>query len=520
MHEFFSWTGRLATLMMVAVTTCATVAHATDPETYFREAQGAIEARRAVKPVKRPARNVILFVGDGMDVTTVTAARIFDGQSRGEPGEENVLSFERFPHLALSKTYTTNAQTSDSAGTMSAMVTGVKTKSGVISLTDAAEYDRCEGSEAARIATIGERAEIAGLSVGVVTTTRLTHATPAAVYAHSPNRNWERDTNLPEEAIAGGCKDIAQQLLEFSSVSGVDVALGGGRSNFLTIDDVDPEYPTQKGGRRDGRNLTAEWAAQSSNHKYVWSTEQFAAIDVKSRPKVLGLFEPSHMQYEADRGGDTAGEPSLAEMTAKAIEILAANKRGYFLMVEGGRIDHAHHAGNAARALKDTQALADAVRVATEMTGEDETLIIVTADHGHTLSLQGYPVKNSPILGLATATYGEADEVSEDGFARAGDKKRYTTLGYANGPGSILYGQKADDGGRVEPTSEAVADLNYRQQAAIPSQSETHGGQDVAIYAKGPQAYLFDGVVEQNYIFHVIDGALRLESKIGKARSR
>ncbi len=489
-----------------------------DPETYFSEARQAIEARKEVKPITRSARNVILFVGDGMDVTTVTATRIFDGQSRGEPGEENILSFEAFPHVALSKTYTTNAQTSDSAGTMTAMVTGVKTKSGVISLTDAADFNVCAGSETARISTLGERAKLAGLSVGVVTTTRLTHATPAAIFSHSPNRNWERDTNLTEEALAGGCVDIGRQLIEFSAGEGVDLALGGGRSNFLTIDDVDPEYPAQKGGRRDGRNLAEEWASRSPMHRYVWSKTEFDAIKPKSGAKVLGLFEPSHMQYEADRATDTAGEPSLAEMTAKAIELLSENREGYFLMVEGGRIDHAHHGGNAARALRDTQAFAEAVRVASDMTNEKETLIVVTADHGHTLSLQGYPAKGTPILGLATATYGEGDELPEDGFARAGDKKRYTTLNYANGPGSILYGEKADDGGRIEPTAEAVADINYRQQAAIPSPSETHGGQDVAIYARGPHAYLFDGVVEQNYIFHVMDGALRLERKINGTR--
>ncbi len=516
MQKLLSCAGFLAAFGNVSLTSVS--AQVSDPDTYFSEAREAIEARKAVKRITRPARNVILFVGDGMDVTTVTAARIFDGQSRGEPGEENILSFERFPHVALSKTYTTNAQTSDSAGTMTAMVTGVKTKSGVISLTDAAEFNVCEGSEAARISTVGERAKLAGLSVGVVTTTRLTHATPAAVFAHSPNRNWERDTNLTEEALAGGCVDIARQLIEFSSGNGIDLALGGGRSNFLTIEDVDPEYPTQKGGRRDGRNLAAEWASRSPMHRYVWSKAAFDAIDPQSGAKVLGLFEPSHMQYEADRGADKAGEPSLADMTAKAIELLSGNRDGYFLMVEGGRIDHAHHAGNAARALTDTQAFAEAVRVASEMTNEKDTLIVVTADHGHTLSLQGYPAKGTPILGLATATYGEADELPEDGFARAGDKKRYTTLNYANGPGSILYGEKAEDGGRIEPTSEAVADLNYRQQAAIPSPSETHGGQDVAIYALGPHAYLFDGVVEQNYIFHVMDGALRLERKIDKKR--
>ena len=87
---------------------------------YFADGQNTLSARRALKPNKKPAKNVILFVGDGMDPTTIAAARIFDGQSRGEEGEENFLSFEKFPYLAMSKTYNTNAQTPDSAGTMSA----------------------------------------------------------------------------------------------------------------------------------------------------------------------------------------------------------------------------------------------------------------------------------------------------------------------------------------------------------------------------------------------------------------
>ncbi len=477
---------------------------------YFTNGQETLAARRAIKPNTKSAKNVILFVGDGMDPTTVAAARIFDGQTRGEQGEENFLSFERFPHLAYSKTYNTNAQTPDSAGTMSAMVTGVKTKMGIISLTDAAETGVCASAKGAMIATAGELAEKAGLATGVVTTTRLTHATPAAVYSHVPDRDWERDTNLPEEAIKNGCADIARQLIEFKAGDGIDVALGGGRSNFLPIETADPEDNGAMGGRRDGRNLASEWTAKGSNRFYVWDKKGFDAIDAKTAPKLLGLFEQSHLEFEADREKDTAGEPSLAEMTAKAIEILQRDKDGFFLVVEGGRIDHAHHGGNAARALGDTQAFSLAIAAADAMTSDANTLIIVTADHGHTMSFAGYPRKGSNILGLATATLEAGD--SPDGYARAGDGKTYTTLGYANGPGNVFTGQKKG-GERHEPTESEVADLNYRQQATVPSMSETHGGQDVGIYAKGPRAYLFGGVVEQSYIFHVIDDALSLRKR-------
>jgi alkaline phosphatase len=315
---------------------------------------------------------------------------------------------------------------------------------------------------------------------------------------------------LPPEALENGCKDIARQLIEFSDGDGLEVVLGGGRSPFLPAETIDPEYEDTKGARRDGRDLTAEWTKKSNNHSYIWNREGFDAIDPATSPRALGLFEPAVMKYEADRESDAAGEPSLVEMTRKAIEILRADKDGFFLMVEGGRVDHAHHAGNAARALKEAQTFADAVAAADAMTSDKDTLIVVTADHGHTMTFAGYPRKGSDILGLVTAT--PESENQRDGFALAGDGKAYTTLGYAMGPGAILLGQQKS-GERHEPTPAEVADLNYKQQATIPNRSETHGGQDVTIYAKGPRAFLFGGVVEQSYVFHVIDDALRLRKR-------
>lgn len=482
-----------------------------ESDPWFTAAQQALAARAAIKPRKGPAKNVILFLADGMDPTTVTAARIFDGQSKGGSGEENVLSFESLPHLAMAKTYNTNAQTPDSAGTMSAIVTGVKTKIGVVSMTDAVRPGDCAGSIGSDAPTLVELAERAGLATGVISTTRLTHATPAATYAHAADRDWERDTNLSEEASAAGCRDIARQLIEFPYGDGLEVALGGGRANFLTRETPDPEYPSQTGGRADGRDLTAEWAAKSAGHVVVTDAKGFNAVGTDAR--ILGLFEPSHMQYEADRAADTAGEPSLAEMTSKAIDILSRDRDGYVLVIEGGRVDHAHHGGNAARALIDTQAFADAVAVAMAKTRAADTLIVVTADHGHTLTFSGYPKRGNDILGLVEYPEGAFEDVE----ARAADGKRYTTLGYANGPGSVLVGATAD--GRHEPRAAEVADVSYRQQAAIPAGSETHGGQDVTIYAGGPGAYLFDGTVEQNYIFHVIDHALGLRKRAARASS-
>lgn len=474
---------------------------------WFVGAQEALAARKAHKIHTGRAKNVILFVADGMDPTTVAAARIYDGQSRGEEGEENFLFFETFPHAAFSKTYTTDHQTPDSAGTMSAMVTGVKTRSGVLSISADAPRSDCAASLAAIVPTIGEQAEQAGLAVGVVSTAELTHATPGAVYAHSADRDWAADSDMPDEAKAAGCRDIARQLIEFGYGDGIDVALAGGRRKFLPADVQDPEYPDRTGRRADGRNLADEWTSKSADHVYVWNKTDFDAVS--SGAKLLGLFETSHMQFEADRAKDGAGEPSLSEMTAKAIEILSHDEDGFFLMVEAGKVDHAHHAGNAYRALTDTQAYAEAVRTAREMTSEDDTLIIVTADHGHMLSFQGYPRKGNPILGLVT----NVDENGDVVETLAEDGRPYTTLAYANGPGS-LFAKDADlSKGRPAPTQEEALGDKYLQQALIPTGGETHGGQDVPVYASGPKAHLVSGVFEQNYIYHVIADALGLDER-------
>lgn len=506
-------------LMSVSLAACATTGSTTNTaskiaatgDPWFDGAQAALDQRKAPPPVRTKAKNVILFVADGMDPATVAAARIYDGQSRGEEGEENLLSFERMPYLALAKTYTTDSQVADSAGTMSAMTTGYKTRSGVIAVKKETPLGDCAASLKAYAPTFVEIAERAGLSTGVISTARLTHATPAATYAHVPHRDWESDVDLPEGAYETGCRDIASQLIDFSYGDGVDFAMGGGRGNFLPEAANDPEDDGRKGRRKDGRNLAAEWVSKSARHAFVWNKAQFDAIDPASDPRVLGLFEMSHMEFEADRAADKAGEPSLEEMTRKAIEVLSRNDKGFVLMIEAGRVDHASHGGNAARALIDTQEYARAVAAALDMTSEKDTLIIATADHGHTLTFAGYPGKGNDILGLAA----RRDEAGNWVPLLAEDGKPYTTLGYANGPGSV-FKKGVDLKTRPIGGGEEVKGVNYLQPSLVPLGSETHGGQDVAIYASGPDAHLFSGTVEQNYIFHVIMDALRLDPQAEK----
>lgn len=430
-------------------------------------------------------RNVILFVGDGMGVSTVTAARIFAGQQQGASGEEHYLSFERFPHVALVKTYNVDMQVPDSASTMTALVTGHKTRDSVLSIGPQALRGDCAASKRHELTTLLEEAERRGLKTGLVSTARLTHATPAAAYAHAADRNWETAAAMPPSA-RDQCVDIARQLVEFPDGDGVDVALGGGRAMFLPVGMADPEDENATGSRWDGRNLVEQWLAAAPQRQVVYDQAGFAALDGSGQ--TLGLFERSHMEYEADRATDAGGEPSLAAMTRFAIESLAGDN-GYFLIVEGGRIDHAHHAGNAYRALVDTVAFADAVAVALELTNPEDTLLVVTADHSHTLTIAGYSARGNAILGFATDANGKAMTDS------AGTP--YTTLGYANGPGARRLEEE------VAPTHP-----NYLQRATHPLISETHGGEDVAAYALGVGAEGVAGVMDQHELHTVMRAAL------------
>lgn len=453
-------------------------------DSYFTAAAEQLQAQMAVEPNTRQAKNVILFVVDGLSVPTITASRIHEGQLRGVDGESNVLAFERLlPFTALSKTYTHDAQVADSAPTATAIMSGVKSLNGTIGVMQGTEVDVCASQKGQEVTSIFEQAEQAGMSTGIVSTARITHATPAAAYAKVAGRDWENDAALPDEARENGCADIAAQLIDWPAGDGFEVIMGGGRSNFMLNTQADPEDETKTGSRTDGRDLVAEWQAANEDGEYIWNKEGFDALSPDTG-KVFALFNRSHMQYEADREKDTGGEPSLAEMAVKSVEMLQGNENGFMLMVEGGRVDHAHHAGNAARALTDTIAVAEAVDAVSKIVDLDETLIVLTADHSHVFSIAGYPERNAPILGIA----GVAD-----------DGKPYTTLGYQNGPGARL------DEPRADLTDVDTTDIDFLQQALVPlGESETHAGDDVAIFAQGPWAHLFHGVVEQNLIYHVV----------------
>lgn len=480
--------------------------------------RGGVEAVAARGAEPGGAKNVVLFVGDGMGISTVTAARILAGQQAGGSGEEHLLSFEHFPFTGLAKTYNVDAQTADSAGTMSAMMTGVKTDMGVFGIDEDVVRGNCASARGNRVVTALELAELAGKATGVVSTARLTHATPGATYAHTADRDWEDDSALPAEAAAAGCRDIASQFVTFrerlaerypgAAVDGIEVALGGGRRHFLPAEGSPSAQGSPHGsGRRTDGDLVARWLASTPGGRYVNDRDSLLAAPQDG--PLLGLFTDSHMSYEADR---PATEPSLTDMTLAALDRLAGDPAGFFLMVEAGRIDHAHHAGNAANALGDTIELSRAVAATLERVDPAETLVIVTADHSHTLTLGGYPRRGNPILGKVVFPGEDAPALAVDGLP-------YTTLGYRNGRGFRDFGDETDaDATYAEPPHPGRVDLTdvnteapgFHQAALVPTDSETHGGEDVAVYAIGPGAAAVSGVQEQSNIFHVMNAAAGL----------
>ncbi len=518
------WPGRKLCLILALVANIG-LAQET-PQTWFEQGQAVVERHLGYRngPAPATARNVILFIGDGMGISTVTAARILEGQLRGESGEENELFFETFPNVALSKTYNVNRQVPDSAGTMTAIVSGIKTDVGLIGVNQDVIRGDCDSQAGKDIPSFLELAEGRGLATGIVTTARLTHATPAANYAHSMDRDFEDDGDAAR-FNAGDCPDIARQLIEFRAKTpgsdGIEVALGGGRRSFLPRRDGSDPETGGAGERLDGRNLSEEWLADLDNSAYVWNREEFMAIDPNEVDHLLGLFNPAHMQYSLDRPSDPGGEPTLSEMTAKAIEILSRNEQGYFLNVEAGRIDHAHHATNPQRALLDTIELARAVETAYDMVDLSETLIIVTADHSHVFTIAGYPQRGNPILGRVVGVDPAGEPQTEDTLAV--DGLPYTTLGYANGGGfhflpgantaDAIYAAGVNTQGRADLSDVDTTHEGFHPEVLVPLNDETHGGEDVAIYAIGPGSDLIRGVVEQHVIFHVMMEATRLQSR-------
>ncbi|XP_064090180.1 alkaline phosphatase-like [Macrobrachium nipponense] len=459
-----------------------------DKDYWMQDAQDALTRQLGIRLREKQAKNVVFFLGDGMSLSTVTAARILKGSKTGKFERES-LSWEEFDFAALSKTYNTEDIVTDSAASATAYLSGVKTNQAIIGLDATAIYENCstQNDISTHTSSIAEWFLEAGRSAGLVTTTRVTHATPAGVYAHVADRKWEDDAHMLDDYVdPETCDDIAEQLVYGEPGRHLKVVLGGGRRSFRPKEEPDVEDGSA-GYREDGRNLINAWLEEKekmgASAAYAWNKEDLMAIDLQNTDYVMGLFDHSHMDTVLTR--NVSMDPTLPEMTKFAIEMLSKDPNGYFLLVEGGRIDLMHHGNEVRQALYETLDFEEAVSMALSLTDPEETIILVTADHGHTLDINGYAERNEDIFGYA-------------GISNV-DYKRYTTLSYGNGPGFQLVPD-----GRYEPTEEDLNDKYFSYPSGIPKESSTHDGTDVGIWAHGPFAHLFTSVYEENYIPHAL----------------
>ncbi|XP_055682601.1 membrane-bound alkaline phosphatase-like [Lutzomyia longipalpis] len=434
------------------------------------------------KPNTNVAKNIIFFIGDGMSFQTVAATRMHSGN------ENNKLSFEKFPYFGMAKTYCVNRQVSDSACTATAYLSGVKANYGTIGLDAGISRYDCEGqaNEAHQTTGIGQWSLDSCKGVGLVTTTRITHATPAGLFAHIADRYWENDVEVEDDNCdPETTDDIAEQLIRSKVGSKLKVILGGGRSEFLDKSVTDEEQ--NPGLRGDGQNLIEEWKTERSkdgNAEYIWRKSELLGLDVNSTDYLLGLFEGDHMKFHLDAVADPE-EPTLSELVATAIKMLQKEEKGYFLFVEGGKIDVAHHESWTRRALDETLEFSNAVQLAREMTSEEDTLIVVSADHGHTMTFAGYPSRGADVLGIA-----QNSNI---------DRMPFSVLSYANGAGyKNTYNELGDQ--RLDITGFDSSDPEFQYFATVPLNVESHGGDDVGVYASGPWAHLFVGQYEQNIL--------------------
>nr|WP_028546008.1 alkaline phosphatase [Paenibacillus taiwanensis] len=299
----------------------------------------------ATKNATPSSKNLIVLIGDGMGPAQVSAARIFSKNKLNKP-HLNIDSIyvgqaTTFADKGEDGNKVVSGEVTDSASAGTAFATGHKTYNAAISVSNE--------DISKPFASIIEASEQVGKSTGLVTTARITHATPAVYASHVRNRDNENA--------------IASQYL----TSGVDVLLGGGKRHFVGKDEK---------GKREGKSIIPDF--QAKGYKVVYDKKGLNALTAKNG-KILGLFNDSHVDYVIDRKQET---PSLADMTKKAIESLATNKKGFTMMVEGGRIDHAGHANDFASVIQEMLDFDAAVKVALDYAKKDgNTSVVITADH-------------------------------------------------------------------------------------------------------------------------------------------
>lgn len=413
--------------------------------------------------------NVILFIPDGFGPAHGTMAREY---KRTYLRTGDTLALDGIEVGAI-RTHASDSLITDSAASATAYATGVKTFNGAIGVDD----------ERRPLATVLQAARQRGLATGVVTTTRVTHASPGSFVAHVPSRSMENE--------------IAEQLLQTRP----DLAIGGGLRFFLPEDGG--------GAREDGRNLVEEARAAG----YTVALDRKAFDDVSTLP-LLALLADDHLPYEVDR---QSGEPSLADLTRKALALLSAQEKGFFVMIEAGRIDHGAHANDIAATLHDVLAFDEAMRVALDFVERDgNTLLISVADHetgGLTLgrSIDGrsgyawHPqvvarvkASHGPIMAALRERSGEVATVLRE-FTEIDDLSEAETEALASA---------AESGGRG--LSGVLVEIISRR-AAIGWTTGGHTAVDVRLHAAGVGRERLAGNHDNTFIGRIIEQMLGLD---------
>ncbi|PAV30788.1 alkaline phosphatase [Virgibacillus profundi] len=403
--------------------------------------------------------NVIYMIPDGFSPDYAANYRVYKG-------EEAIWD----KHLkGMYTTHSANSDITDSAAAGTAMATGNKTNNGVIGLDP-------EGNE---LETILEAAEKDGRSSGLVATSTITHATPASFAAHVVDRNNETE--------------IARQLV----TSDVDVMLGGGKNNFLSA---------SQDGNQEELNLIKQ--AEDQGFEFVETRDELTDIeelDVENGDRLLGLFADDALSPELHRG-DTA-EPSIAEMTKTAIDVLEEDKDGFFLVVEGSQIDWAGHDNDAAWAMSDTAAFEKAVEEAIEFAKEDgKTLVVVAGDHdtgGMTTGGYGSMELNADVLKNVTATGDHMAAQLNDDRSNIGEVVEAST-GLTLTEKEVQVIQAADN-------ASLAINTVISERASVGWTSTNHTGADIPLYVYGPQSDKFAGFHDNTDLPKMIAETMKLK---------
>ncbi|MEO8274885.1 MAG: alkaline phosphatase [Thermoanaerobaculia bacterium] len=400
---------------------------------------------------------IILLIGDGMGFSQLALTRY----ALAGPGGR--LALESMPVTGLVSTWSSSNVVTDSGAAATAFSSGVKTDNRFLGLDPQRHPVR----------TIGEAAKEAGWRVGYLTTTRITHATPACFYAHHDDRYDEQT--------------VASQLLD----ADVDLAVGGGLSFFL---------PSGSNGvRTDGRNLVDE--ARSRGIRVL---ERGDALVWNGEGRLLGLFAKSHLTYDLDDRGYAPArrDPTLAALTRMALDGLSTGGRPFFLMIEGGRIDHAAHDFDASGVVAEAERFDESAAVVLDwQKAHPETLVLLTADHA-TGGLAINDFANWDLLKKRSASVAwMAAQIRNAGAGVELLDERTGSIDWT--PEEVAQVRLAPDSyeaNRRLGRMLAVRD-GFTWSAKV-TDDDTHGhtGEDVPIFASGPSSQLFGGVLDNTDI--------------------